>query len=277
MTRFRGGLQRRSLHRGNAPAGVTALGGRADYETESIALFVRMTTPPTLLRKRLIDNVVVGLKSTGIWQKLDALYVFAADNSQAALLNWIADQYNASAVNAPTFTQDRGYAGDGSSSYVDSTFNPTTASSPKFVQDSAYFGIWLRTNVQFASSVAGYFATTGTTIAPRLGTDELQGRINQGSGVSSSTTGSVTDGSKLTGISRSASDAMRIAKNGVNVVTGSTTSAAPVNGALRFGHFGTATYASHEFAAGIIGGNLTAGEELILYSALQAYMTAVGA
>lgn len=272
--RSRREMERASEHRRSANA---VSPGFAAFDVAASALIARMTTAPSQGRKVLINNLVVALRISGIWQKLDALYVFAADNSQAALLNWIADQYNASAVSAPTFTQDRGYAGDGAASYVDSTFNPTTASSPKFVQDSAYFGIWLRTNVQFASSIAGFFSTTGTTIAPRLGTDELQGRINQVSGVTSSTTGSVTDGSKLTGVSRSASDALRIAKNGVNVVTGTTTSAALANGALRFGNFGTGTYASHEFAAGIIGGNLTAGEELILYSALQAYMTAVGA
>ena len=52
------------------------------------------------------------------------LKVQAAHSSQAALLNWVSTSYPSSTVNSPTFTTDRGYAGDGVSSYVASGYVP---------------------------------------------------------------------------------------------------------------------------------------------------------
>ena len=56
------------------------------------------------------------------------LKVQAAHSSQAALLNWVSTSYPSSTVNSPTFTTDRGYAGDGVSSYVASGYVPSADS-----------------------------------------------------------------------------------------------------------------------------------------------------
>ena len=135
---------------------VATMGAGVSYDAAATALFARFTTPPTSARKAVINTLIVALKDAGVWSKLDALYLFAAADSQAARQNWVQDLYNATAVSSPTFTADRGYNGDGSASYVDSGFNPTTAVTPKFVQNSAYFGLWSRTTTTFAGSSAGY-------------------------------------------------------------------------------------------------------------------------
>src|SRR5690606_7666747 len=116
------------------------------YLPEAQALFDRFTTPPTTARKNLINDLFAALMEAGVYSKLDAFYIFAQYDEQAALQNWVADQYNSNPVNSPTFTVDRDYVGNGTSSYLDSQFNPSTAVSPKFVQNSAYFGIWSRTS-----------------------------------------------------------------------------------------------------------------------------------
>lgn len=242
---------------------------------EASALVARFTTPPTNARKALIDTLVGGLKSSGVWSKLDALYVFAAADSQAARRNWIQDLYNATAVSSPTFTADRGFAGDGAASYVDSTFNPSTAVGAKFARNSAYFGFWSRTSGQLAASVAGYFnGTDGVSRLPRNASDSSTGRINQGGPLSA---GSITDGSGLIGIARSAAAVERQSRNGVNQATGTDASTALANGTLRFGNFGTASFSPMQFAGGLAGENITVAEELAAYPHILTYMQAVGA
>jgi hypothetical protein len=117
------------------------------YSAEATALFARMTTPPSSGRKTTIDTLIVALKAAGVWTKMDGLIVSAAADSQAARLNWVQNLYNDTAINSPTFTADRGYTGDGATSYLDSGFDPTTAPSPKLTQNSAHIGVWCGTDI----------------------------------------------------------------------------------------------------------------------------------
>lgn len=246
------------------------------YLPEAQALFDRFTTPPTTARKNLINDLFAALMEAGVYSKLDAFYIFAQYDEQAALQNWVADQYNSNPVNSPTFTVDRDYVGNGTSSYLDSQFNPSTAVAPHFVQNSAYFGAWSRTAGALAGSSAGYFdGTKGVTLQPRDGSNNTVGRINQAAAASA--LGTATDGSGLFSVSRSASNVLRIARNGTNTGTGTTVSTTVANGTLRFGNFGTASYSTLRFAAGIIGSNITQPEEAAMYAAILAYMQAVGA
>lgn len=105
--------------RGHTATAVSA------YCPEALALFARMTTQPTDARKTVINTFITSLKTAGVWDKLDAMYVFAAANQQAALLNWIADTNNATAENSPAFTADEGIQGNGTNSY-DNTFTNCT-------------------------------------------------------------------------------------------------------------------------------------------------------
>lgn len=98
---------------------------RAGFDADAQAIFGAFTTPPDDTRKGLINAYVLALKAGGVWNSLDGLYVFAAADSQAALINWRnPGTHDATLVNAPTFTQDRGFTGNGTNSYVNSNFNP---------------------------------------------------------------------------------------------------------------------------------------------------------
>jgi hypothetical protein len=35
-----------------------------------------------------IDTLIANLKAQGVWEKLDALYVFAAEDAETAKINW---------------------------------------------------------------------------------------------------------------------------------------------------------------------------------------------
>ncbi|WP_336802535.1 hypothetical protein, partial [Kaistia sp. MMO-174] len=73
--------------------------------------FARLTNQPTTARKKLYNDLIVSLKTAGVWAKLDALYVLAAADAQAARQNLVANAYNISASGSPVFTADRGYTG----------------------------------------------------------------------------------------------------------------------------------------------------------------------
>src|SRR5690606_39788847 len=77
----------------------------------------------------------------GAWGALDGLYVLAAHDAQAARINWKDPANVATTINAPTFTADRGYQGDGSSSSLDTNFNPVSASQ-NYQQDACHLGVW---------------------------------------------------------------------------------------------------------------------------------------
>jgi hypothetical protein len=84
-------------------------------------------TKPSGSQQLLQNQLVIDLKSAGIWSKLDTFAVFATDgNSDFALIDWIRlSQYTA--VNSPTFTTNGGFTGNLTSSYIDTNYNPSTS------------------------------------------------------------------------------------------------------------------------------------------------------
>lgn len=121
------------------PFTMPALMGRS-ITPEAEALIARMTTPPTNLRRYLINRLIRTLKDGGVWTLLEFLHVLAAADSQAARLNWKGTSLSpVSLVGGPVFTADRGYAGSGSD-YLQ------TPSQPSSYGGSNYsIGLW--TNV----------------------------------------------------------------------------------------------------------------------------------
>lgn len=257
----------------------------ASYETESEAIFAAFTTPPDDTRKGLIDNLVVALKTDGVWAKLDVLDVFAAADSQAALINWKAPgTFNPSLVGAPTFTADRGFTTNGSSSYINTNFNPVTAGG-QFTQNSAAFGIWSRTSAQasggggidIGSRVNGAIAQN--LITTRSSTNTAIGRVNVDT--SPANTGASTDGAGHFALRRSASNAWALFRNATSIASGSDTSSAPTSQSFYVGAVngaGTAgVFVSRQYAAAHIGSSLTDADMTALYNALNTYLVAVGA
>ncbi|OZA59807.1 MAG: hypothetical protein B7X78_08300, partial [Sphingomonadales bacterium 39-62-4] len=131
------------------------------YAEQTLALFARMTVQPTGAVKLLMDTLVRAVVGAGVWPKLDMLHLIAAHDAQAARLNWIADQYNLTAVNSPVFTAFRGYTGNGTSSYLNTGAAPAAlASTGKLRQNSAHICAWTLTSVPSGQVVMG--ARTGT-------------------------------------------------------------------------------------------------------------------
>lgn len=256
------------------PTIAAGLGGGAYSFTnaEAAAVVAAMTTEPDNVRKAVIDTLVGALKTAGVWTKTELLYVLGAHDSQAARLNWKSPGSNTlTAVNSPTFTTDRGYTGDGASSYLNSGINASALT--VFLQDDAHAGVWFRT----AGSTGAYGLGTDSgsilRISGNLATNpERLVRINSSTNLT--TDDNVTTG-HVVGVRRDSANQYSY-RNGGGESTGAQVSqartAAPVT-ILR----ALTTYSDQQILFGHLGGQLSSGEITAYYNALNAYKTAIGA
>lgn len=249
-----------------------ALFGSSSLRQETTGLFARMTTQPSDTRKALINNLIAALISAGVWPKLDAFYVTAAHASQAALLNWKSTSYNLTATNSPTFATDRGYTGDGATSFLDTAAVRNALAN--YAQNSASIGAWVRNNV--ASSTARSIGASTANLARILPRSAGGAAIVYANDTAALTIAGITTSAGLTVANRSGASARQVYKNGASI--GSDTQASASLGAetLYLLRDGT-NYSTHQIASAFIGASLTAGEHLALYNALNTYLVAIGA
>lgn len=241
------------------------------YSAEAETLFAAMSTPPDDTRKGLIDDCIVALKAAGIWTKLDCLYMFAAADSQAALLNWKAPgTFNASVVSAPTFTADTGYTGNGTSSYVTSNFNASTAGG-SYVRDAATMFAHGNLSTLLHAGIVGHVTSSNSYIFPFGSSNLCYLTIN---GDASDVSAASTDGRGLWGVTRRTSTEVEAYKNGASLGSGSIASEALVNENHVFLAGGTAFYTGPVMAGGL-GGALSDAEHTSLYGAVHDYLVAV--
>ena len=238
------------------------------------ALFARFTTPPTQARKILINRLITSLLSAGVWTKLDALYLFAAADAQAASLNWLSANYTAIPVNSPTFVADRGYTGDGASSRLRTQYVPATNGVNFTLNDSSEW-VYCLTDVDGAQADVGSTISGGQTqIQSRRSSTQIGVSLNDATfGVVSSISTSIG----LTGVSRTASNARKTFRNGVQLGATSTAASTSVTTAEQWVcAANSAIFSTRQIAFAAWGGSL-AGLEPALYTAVFTYLKAVGA
>jgi hypothetical protein len=239
------------------------------------ALYARMTVQPDTARRHLCNDLIRTLKSSGVWPKLGVLYVMAAHDEQAALINFKdPGGVIATAVNAPTFTVDRGFTGN-IAGLAHVTSNLAFSTIPSYQQDSAHAGAWCLNNPTAAARfILGQIGGTATlTLNPRNTSDNLTVHMN---GLPDSTTIGITTSVGHLVTSRLSSADFVQYKNGTSLATITNASTGIAPNILCFLRQGS-TYSAHQIAVGHVGAGLTAIEEAALYNALLTYMQAVGA
>jgi len=251
-------------------------------QAETDALVARMTVAPSAARKTLIDNVIVALKNAGIWTDLDLLYVFAAHDAQAAILNWKAATFPIVSMLVPVFTVDRGYDFDGTTQYLRTTFIPST-NGVNYTINSASAFIWCRDNVAGGSGVIslgaqGAASARSLKINPRHTANQFFIALNSDT---TAQIGAVTDSIGLTHIERSSSANVTVYKNGVNSVTSALVSTGTPQVEIDLGALnanGTITgFDSRALAVMGLGKALGDTKATALYNALSTYLSAIGA
>ncbi len=267
-----------SLYAFDGTSWVAANGGSSSLRgiilPQTQTLIDAFSTAPKRARTFLIDDTISALIDAGVWSKLDVLYVMAGADSQAAKLNWKApSSHTLTAVNSPSFTANRGYTGNGTSSYLET--GAAFASLPCFLQDSSHLGCWILNNVQSAQAAIGHESSSLIRLNPRGTTDLFSSTLNN----SSSRTASNTDsrGHYISNRSGSAGTNIQLYKNGVQQSEsgGSTSSSIPSGNAVLLRS--NSTYASYQIAIAHIGGSLNSTEAAAMHTIFNTYLTGVGA
>lgn len=259
-----------------------AMARRRSYEPEANALFARMTTQPSAARKTLINECIKSLKNSGVWAKLNALYLLAALDSQASALNWISTNYNITPTNGPTFTIDRGWQG---------TLG-TSASQPRL--DTNLNGRGILSNVSHHFSVfyqSAYSAVYDQWDGVYDGSREIIFAPNRGGQAYfdslSPTLTAVTAGSNTSGkhfvLSRTSATFAKLYVDGAalaNTQTGDMSASQVPNVNINLmGYLDTGSWHTHGIreAAASIGAGLSATEVSALTDAIHTYLAGVGA
>jgi hypothetical protein len=260
-------------HLGGALGGAGNGGGDAPQTTAFLARANAVTTldaTHTNAYKALINGGV----ADGWFQKLDLLFIFATQSSGVALLNLPSATYSAAGVSSPTFTVDRGFTGNGTSSYVTTNFIPSTAVGANLTQNSGSVSGWnLTAAVSTAPLVSAGNGTTGLQIYPQFATNNTYLRVND---AASFLTNSVITGHFLG--NRDSSTTRQGYLNGSVLGTYGTVNSAPLNATAVTVLFDNvaSSFATNQVAEMSVGGNLTPTDVSNFYSRLRAYMTSVG-
>lgn len=258
---------------GLSSGGVSASG--ISYSAEATALFARFSTPPSTARKALIDTYIAALKTASLWTNIAALQVYAANDAQASLLNWKADQYNATVGVQPTFTQDRGYTGNSTSQYLDVGVAPNGVSG--WAENTGTIAAWnLSTGVANNGYLLGLVGSSLVNIAQRNNTDGVvSAKIN------SSTTSTVTSAT-ITGLysaTRRGAAETEIYINGASAGTTDPSAGTAAPASANFStHRSNNSYSNRQVGLVCIAGAAWSdADHAAFYNASLAYMQGVGA
>jgi len=141
---------------------------RTDLDAATTALVDLMTVKPGGTRLDIIDNTIRLLKGQNIgglnpslinvWDKLDALWMYAAHTQQASLINWKTPGTRDSIlVNSPTFVADSHIASPTRTDvYIDTQFNISTSWAVG-AANNCHFGHYVEKNPMFEANHQLFF------------------------------------------------------------------------------------------------------------------------
>lgn len=108
--------------------GVSAPSYTAEYTAILNLATAQGFALPSDPTKTAHNAMIVALKAAGLWSEFDLINIYYGDMAQDfARINWVNPVAGALAtlVNAPTYTNKRGFNSDGTTSYILTGFNPS--------------------------------------------------------------------------------------------------------------------------------------------------------
>jgi len=169
--------------------------------------------------------------SRGTWVKIACIIPYTAGMPTASdALFWWNDPTRKAALSAttPTYEAGKGFTGNGSSSYIDTTFNCASDGNSLYTQNDACFALAFNNYSIACGSNGGINSSNeGTYLRPMTGGNILD-LINNGSASGTAKVGH--DNHDLYFVNRTAAEVYKTYKRNNEVASKTTASVAPVNG-----------------------------------------------
>jgi hypothetical protein len=129
-----------SLSLGTVIAGNGSSFGGFTSEYQAILTAGSGFTRPSASQQILQNQLIIDLKTAGIWDKLDSFMMFRNDGSREfATINWVNPNNLATTTTYPTFSSSYGFQGNNSNMFLDLN----TTGQTKYTLNSASYGVYI--------------------------------------------------------------------------------------------------------------------------------------
>ena len=261
--------------------GIAKKAGGVSYDADASAFFTAASITDTT-QKSAVNQLVLDLKSYGIWTKCSAIYPIVGGTATSHKFN-LKNPADTDAAFRLTFStgwthSSTGMLPNGTSAYADTFFIPATNGT----LNSSHISFYSRTNNTTVGSDFGANNTLGTAGATQMYI-YISGEYRGISDALASVVGdyvrySITDTRGLFINTRTASNAQAVYQNGVskntNTKTGNRTSLKLyISAQNKDNPNGVIDYSNRQCAFASIGDGLSATEAANFYTAVQAYQT----
>lgn len=252
----------------------------ASFDADAVAFFTRVTTAGGSLsntEKVAVNQLVLDMKSAGIWSAMKAVYPMVGASAAACAQNLKSSSFTGTFTSGWTFAST-GVKGNGTSAYMDSTFNPSTQST----NNNTHISFYSRSNIQEAGAEMGVFKSGDVRWSMELNFYFNGVSYGFASDQYNYTTGRVSNANTNSQgfyiASRTNSTTHKAFKNNAQLGTTNTgvsgnVSNINVNMYIGAVNASSISYSSKECAFASIGDGLTDTQASNLYTAVQAFQT----
>lgn len=240
------------------------------------AVLDEMTTDPTGDTLGWGNDLMRSMLDSGFLAITDYMLISKTTDNGAgeALIDWSKPSRSATNISATAWEKNMGFGpGDGIADYILANFHMID-SAVNYSQNSGAIGIWLNINEQatgdFVYGARAISADEAHLVARTTG-DVAAGEMNGGSFTSQTTTNS--DGFLM--VSRTASNATDVYRNGASLLISPDTDAStgvPDAEMFILNRSGAAGYSTNQFAIFIIMGGMSSSQVSGLYSIFLTYV-----
>ena len=254
-----------------AASGILTTLTTGTSDTDFDNLIAAASVAPTNLRKGYVARFIQALYAASVWSKIDVMWVLAAHDEQFGRLNWKSPgSFTLTAINSPTFTTDRGFAGNGSTSELDSGWDWGT-NGVQYTQNNAHAFVYQRTSGQGVPALNQNNASYRTSIAGRQTT-------NLGINTATRTTGVNPNSTPSSGmVRRNNSTEQSLLFDGVEIMAPTAAPSTTGTSTTDFRMGSAFLFQNAQIAGASLGAYLDNTEALAFYTAWHAYMVALGA
>ena len=263
--------------------GFTPISGGGGFDPDAQAFFDRVTTAGgtlTTTEKNATNQLVLDMKSAGIWSAMKAVYPMVGASAAACAQNLKSSSFTGTFTSGWTFAST-GVTPNGTSAYFDTTLISNT----DLTFNSCSFSGYSRNNIT-PTTDQSFGGSSATNFRPLIGVTFLASKAVEGLAYDYvppdyivSATGQNLAAMFLT--TRTSSSSAKLFRNTTQLasITTNNRTAQPTNSFL-FGAFRTQAsvinYNTFEYAFAHIGDGLTDTQASNFYTAVQAFQTTIG-